>query len=352
MSPLRLGRLSLRSSSLLAPLEGVSDVGFRAVCARLGAGLTFTEMVRADALGRRNAASLALIDSHDARTPTGVQLLASSAPQLLQALRVLEEAAMGPAPHLQNLVAVDLNFGCPSETVVRDGAGPALLKRRSRLREIFKALVSFRDANCLGIVAVGAKLRLGLNRREAAGAHPVFIDAAAIAADEGLDWVTLHARHAGQRSSELPSWGAFAAARRALEGAGTGDARPRLIANGNVRTETDRDALIASGAVDGVMLARAPMRNPWIFTDLLRGDDGASRDGVAGTACGPSVEWDDGGTWPTAQEVDEAASEWRTWAAVGAGSRPKHHAYHEAAWARLRGPARGGVELPMNAHMT
>lgn len=336
-----LGALSLASRAWLAPLEGVSDVGFRGLCASRGAGLTWTEMVRAPALASRNAAALALVDTHDASTPTGVQLLASTPAELLGALRTLEELSATPAhAHLRNIRAIDLNFGCPSPAVLSHGAGPALLHRRARVRALFRALSEWRERNTLGVRAVGAKLRLGLHAREAA--HGVYLDAGRAAAEEGLDYVVLHARHAAQTSSSPPDWTAFARMRSALEkgAAAAGVRRCALIANGNIRGRADADALVHAGGADGVMLARAAMRNPWSFAEFA----GLSAEAPAPTApARPPTAWPENDAWPTPREVDDAEAQWRRWASFGAGTRDKHRVFHAANFARLRSGARSAT---------
>ena len=125
-----LGRLRLRSRALLSPLEGVSDVGFRALCASQGAALVWTEMVRAQAIAKNNSAALDLIDTHDAwrcadtlsdadgiAAPTGVQLLAKSGDELRRALQRIRNASCAVADtdtalksrtHFRNIAAVDL----------------------------------------------------------------------------------------------------------------------------------------------------------------------------------------------------------------------------------------------------
>lgn len=333
----RVGALTLASRAFLAPLEGVSDVGFRALCARHGAGLTFTEMVRASAVSRRNAAALALIDTYDDATPTGVQLLASTPDELLGALRVIEELAAEPAfKHFLNIRALDLNFGCPSPAVLRDGAGPALLHRRSRVRALFRTLVEWRSrCTSIKVGAVGAKLRLGLNAREAAR-DCVYLDAGRAAAEEGLDFISLHARHAAQPSSSPPEWGAFARMRAALEegSAHAGVCRPVLIANGNVRSRADADALVHSGGADGVMIARAAMYCPWIFSQFR----GITGDKPPPSERTPSLTWGQV-EWPSTEQVTEAEHTWASWASQGMGTREKHRLFHRANFARLRSPA-------------
>src|ERR1043166_7305212 len=151
------GDLHLASPFLLAPMEAVSDVGFRALCFKNGAGYTWTEMLRAKALARRNRSTIELVDTFDKATPTGVQLLVTSADELMRAIDVLVDLAATTHPHFNNISNVALNFGCPSPDVIQIGAGPALLKRRAKLRAIFEALRDVRKRAPLSIKSVSAK---------------------------------------------------------------------------------------------------------------------------------------------------------------------------------------------------
>ena len=118
---LRLGAMELRSPFLLAPLESVSDSAWRRLCWEQGASFTWTEMVRARGVAAGNRATLDLIDTFDAGVPTGVQLLATTPRELREALAALGRMAETSHPHFRNILAVDLNFGCPSPSVVRQG---------------------------------------------------------------------------------------------------------------------------------------------------------------------------------------------------------------------------------------
>ena len=194
---LKLGSLQLKSRAMLAPLESVSDVGFRKICFDLGSSFTWTEMVRAQAIIRNNGSALDLMDTVDSATPTGIQLLAKSADELTRALRHIEHLASTSRPHYKNIQAVDLNFGCPSPDVISEGAGPALLKRRSKLLQIFQALSDWKNDNSLGNVgAVGIKIRLGLNQLEQNS--KIYMNVVEAANLSVLDYMVVHARHAKQ----------------------------------------------------------------------------------------------------------------------------------------------------------
>mmetsp|Transcript_24897 Transcript_24897/g.35758 ORF Transcript_24897/g.35758 Transcript_24897/m.35758 type:complete len:145 (-) Transcript_24897:474-908(-) len=132
-----------------------------------GASLTWTEMVRAQALLRGNKATYDLIDTYDS---TGLQLLVKNASQLHSVLKLIEDLAMNDVSksHLKNIIAIDLNFGCPSPDIIREGAGPALLKRTKKISEIFHTLVEWKSVltTLPNLKAVGCKIRLGLNESE------------------------------------------------------------------------------------------------------------------------------------------------------------------------------------------
>ncbi len=320
-APLSLGGLALSSRFVLAPLESVSDCAFRRLCHRLGAALTFTEMVRASAVAKKNASTLDLIDCFDADVPTGLQLLASGPAELADALGVVEELAKTSRPHFAHLVAVDLNFGCPSPEVIRSGAGPAMLKRRKRLGELFAALRDFQRRTSLGVRAVGAKIRLGLNaveRRE----KPYL--AVAELASEHLDWLTVHARHARQGSSEPADWSAIAEVKQVC--------RAKVLGNGDVLTADDARRLFEQTGCDGALIARGAIRSPWLFRALT--GQGAAE--------------------PTLAELDAAERAYFEQARAHA-SKPKYLAWHEEGFRRMRerlaGGGSGALALPPNQHM-
>jgi tRNA-dihydrouridine synthase B len=139
-------------------MEGVSDVAFRSICKKNGAGFTYVEMLRARALAKRNNATLALVDTFDDDNPCGIQLLATNERELLDAVTAIFEL-----PQSKNVVAIDLNFGCPSPDIIKIGAGPAMLKRRSKLRSIFEGMRALKT-KFPQLKSVSAKIRLGLRR--------------------------------------------------------------------------------------------------------------------------------------------------------------------------------------------
>lgn len=319
---LTLGGRVLQSPFLLAPLEGVSDVGFRRLCFEQGAALTFTEMIRARGLAKRNKATFDLVDTFHENVPTGVQLMTTTPQELLDALGVLEEGAKSTHPHWMNISAVDLNFGCPSKDIIQIGAGPALLKRRSRMEAIFQALASWKQKTSLPVQTVSAKIRLGLNQKEQD--HKVFLPVVELASAAKLDWITVHARHAGQRSRDKPTWSAIADAKKV-------SAIP-VIGNGDVVTRADAVRLHELSGCDGFLIARAAIQSPWCFRALR----------------------DKGDALPTVDEVERERVRYVETAAR-VMTKDKYKEVHAEGFARLARAARGEVvgaaAVPRNSHM-
>lgn len=338
---MRLGKLVLQSNALLAPLERVSDVAFRQLCYRLGAGITWTEMVRASSVAKGYDSTLALIDTFDDTTVTGVQLLAKTPVELRAALERIEMLANGVDQgysHFSNIRAVDLNFGCPSPDVIKSGAGPALLKRRKRMREIFEVLAEFRRSTeasgSMRIGAVGCKVRLGLNEKEKQA--KVWLPVLEAAAESGLDYCVVHARHAKQRSSDQPTWDSIGEAKAHVAGSGLA-----VIGNGNVFTRAEADELIDRTGCDAVMLARGAILNPWAFRRFLPEQDG-----------GGSPD-----EWPTRAEVEEARDEYERLSSLY-GGKNKYKTFHSINFSRIldgvenaasRAPL--AARVPRNQHL-
>ncbi|OGQ20777.1 MAG: hypothetical protein A2138_07735 [Deltaproteobacteria bacterium RBG_16_71_12] len=311
------GGLVAPSPFLLAPMEGVSDAGFRRICAEAGAGLGYTEMVRARGVVRRNNSTLALIDTVDAEAPAGVQLLVVNEGELRATFEVLAELAQTTHPHFARIAAVDLNFGCPSKDVITIGAGPAMLKRRAKLRAIFEALADVKRRRVLpSVVSVSAKIRLGLN--DAERAHKVYLPVVEMANDT-LDHIVVHARHAKQRSRDRPDWSAIGEAKA--------HSKIPIVGNGDVSTRADALHMHEETGCDGVMVARAAVRDPCCFF-ALRGE----------------VE-------PTA--VEKLARAEAAFARF-APTRDKHRVFREELLERLRAQVAGRqveVRIPDNAHL-
>jgi len=265
---LALGPLKLKNPYLLAPMEAVSDVGFRELCSSLGASLTFTEMVRGASFSRENKATLELVDTYD-NSPVGIQFLTKGPEELETVLKKFFELREKPGyEHFKNVRSFDLNFGCPSPENIRIGAGPALIKRTAKMEAIFKTLATVTRQHD-DRIAVGAKLRLGLNQIEKERKIAFRL---VPAANEHLDFFTMHPKHAGQRGSDQADWNALKELRDVVT--------TKLIGNGGGLTAADAQSMLKQTKVDGVMLARGAINNPWIFRALNGGAEQPTHDEI------------------------------------------------------------------------
>lgn len=237
-----IGKLSLDSKLVLAPLAGVSDSSFRLVCRLNGASLVYTEMVSADGVRRGNKRTLELLDFLPEERPIGVQLFGSDPGVVAAAAaRVMELS-----PDL-----IDLNFGCPARKVVGREAGSALLNNLALLRRIASAAVAAAD------VPVTAKIRSGWDERTV-NADKV----TAMLEDCGVSAVTVHARSRAGKFTGKADWGVIARAKSAV--------RIPVIGNGDVAEPQDALRMLKETGCDAVMVGRGALGNPWIFNRARR----------------------------------------------------------------------------------
>jgi len=221
--------------------------------------------------------------------------------------------------------------------VSRRGAGPAQLRRRSKVRQLFQALVEWNQhqtalPNCQ---AVGAKIRLGNNAREQH--FQVYLPVAEAAAETGLDYLTVHARHGEQRSRDPPTWEAIGEIKTLTKDSSD----LKIIGNGDVRTPADVKRMQQLTGCDAVMIGRAAMRNPWCFRRLAAGWDDNNH-GAAGAAGNANADDDpdhhDPNEWPTLAEVERAAEENEAWSAHRPAA-PRYKRFREENFERLRNEA-------------
>jgi len=226
---------------VLAPMAGVTDAVFRRLALRQGCALAFTEMVKDLAVLHGNPRSLAIATVDPADGPVGVQLLGSDPQTLARAARMAEA---------QGAALVDLNLGCPSPRVLRNGEGAALLEHPDRVARLVEAMVA------AVTVPVTVKLRRGLVPGEETAPR---VARAAVAA--GASAVTCHGRYASQFYSGRADWGVIGRVCEAVE--------VPVIGNGDVDCGPVAQDRLESTGCRGIMIGRAALGNPWLFRELL-----------------------------------------------------------------------------------
>lgn len=243
----------MKNRLVMAPMAGLTDLPFRLIVKRLGAGLVTTEMVSAMGLsGRKDRNPLSrgktfsYLKSHPDEKPLAVQIFGSRPEVMAQAARVVVEAGAD---------IVDINMGCPARKVVKTGSGGALLKDPRAV----EAIVSAVRAACP--VPLTVKIRAGWSPDQ-----PVAVETARIIEDCGGDAVALHPRFVTQGFAGHADWTIIS---RVKEKLGI-----PVIGNGDVlNASLALDMKTATGC-DGVMIGRGAIGNPWIFKQILELEKG------------------------------------------------------------------------------
>lgn len=249
---MKIGNIDLGDRPvMLAPMEDVTDHSFRLICKELGADMTYTEFVSADALIRNIAATTRKLKIEPAERPTAIQIYGREVGPMVEAAKIVEAAA----PDI-----LDINFGCPVKKVAGKGAGAGLLRDIPKMLEITRAVV---DAVK---IPVTVKTRLGWDHDS-----KVIVELAEQLQDCGISAITVHGRTRSQMYTGNADWDFI---RKVKE-------NPRLkipvIGNGDITTPQRLKEAFEQSGVDGIMVGRASIGAPWIFYDmknyLLRGED-------------------------------------------------------------------------------
>ena len=242
---MKIGNINIPDFPLvLAPMEDITDPPFRALCKRLGADLMYTEFISSEGLIRDAHKSLEKLDMNDEERPMGIQIFGHNEESMVQAAQIATEAK----PDL-----IDINFGCPVKKVVSKGAGAGALKDIPRLLSITKAVVKATH------LPVTVKTRLGWDENS-----KVIVELAEQLQDVGIQALTVHGRTRSQLYKGLSDW--------TLIGKIKENQRMHIPIIGNGDITSGQAALEARDkyGVDGIMIGRATIGNPWIFKEVKR----------------------------------------------------------------------------------
>lgn len=223
---------------LLAPMEDVTDIGFRRLCKRYGAAMVYTEFVSAEALVRSVKSTMNKLTISDDERPVGIQIYGRDVPQMVEAAKIVEEAG----PDL-----IDINFGCPVKKVAGKGAGAGMLQNIPLLLDITREVVKAVK------VPVTVKTRLGWNSE-----NLIITELAEQLQDCGIQALTIHGRTRAQMYTGQADWTLIGEVKR----------NPRIhipiIGNGDITTPEEARQAFERYGVDAVMIGRATFGHPWI----------------------------------------------------------------------------------------
>jgi len=243
---MEIGSVKLRNNLIAAPLAGITDIGFRYMASKMGAGLTVTEMATSRGLLQNNRRTLRTISTHPDARPYSVQLFGDDPGMLAEAARIAQQKGAD---------IVDLNAACPVPKIIKSRSGADLLRNLPRLSGILRAMRKVLE------VPLTLKIRSGWDSNSI-----VATEVTEVARDEGVDAVTLHPRTASQKFDGRADWSIIGEVVSAVD--------MPIIASGDILGPADAlEALDRTGCA-GVMIGRAAIGNPFIFREIAAAIEG------------------------------------------------------------------------------
>ena len=254
----------LSNPAILSPMAGVTDVAFRALCKRYGAGMTCTEFVSSAALVRDSKRTWAMLVTDPNERPVGVQLFGANEEEVVRAAQLVEKT----------FDVIDMNCGCPAWKVIKTGAGAALLNDAEKIGRLVERVVDAVKK------PVTIKIRSGIDEH-----HLTAVQVAKAAEQAGAAAIAVHGRTQTQGYAGVADWGVVKAVKDAVT--------IPVIGNGDVFTAKEFWEKKAASGCDYVMVARGAIGNPRIFRDIIAYNNGAAGPGRRnGTGVDIFLEYD------------------------------------------------------------
>lgn len=240
LKKLKIGNVELRNNILLAPMAGITDLPFRLICEKYGAGLTCTEMISSKGLYYNDAKTKLLLNTKNEQRPIAGQIFGSD----IEAMKYAVE-------YVGDFVdIVDINFGCPAPKIVKNGDGSKLLQNLELLEKIATEVVKASK------VPVTAKIRKGWDKN-----NIVAVEVAKILENAGISAITIHGRTREEYYSGVADWEIIKKVKQSVN--------IPVIGNGDIKSKEDAEKMFNETGVDGIMIGRASIGNPWFFEEII-----------------------------------------------------------------------------------
>lgn len=234
---LAIENIPIENPVALAPMAGVTDTVFRSIARQMGAGVVVTEMVSSRGLLYGSERTKELLRHSETERPLGIQIFGSEPDEMARAARVI-------APWQPDFI--DINMGCPTPKIVKNGDGAALMLDPDKAARIVGAVAD--NSPC----PVTVKMRRGWDEYS-----PSAVDLAPLLVEAGAQSLTIHGRYREQFYRGKADWGCIAAVKQAVS--------VSVWGNGDVDSPTAAQKLMDTTDCDGIMVGRAALGNPWIF---------------------------------------------------------------------------------------
>ncbi len=250
---MKIGNIDLGYQPIfLAPMEDVTDIGFRLLCKRFGVSMVYTEFVSAEALVRSIKSTISKLAISDEERPVGIQIYGRDVDSMVEAAKMVEQAHPD---------VIDINFGCPVKKVAVKGAGAGMLRNIPLLLDITREVVKAVKT------PVTVKTRLGWDNN-----NLIITELAEQLQDCGIQALTIHGRTRSQMYTGNADWTLIGEVKN----------NPRIhipiIGNGDITTPEEAKLAFDRYGIDGVMVGRASFGRPWIFKEIRDLLDGKPHD--------------------------------------------------------------------------
>ena len=240
LKKLKIGNVELENNILLAPMAGITDLAFRKVCKENNCGLVETEMVSAKAVYYNDEKTMKMLNMEGEKRPVSIQIFGNDPEVMMAATKILDGKSE----------LLDINMGCPAPKVVKNGDGSKLLLDLNLVEKIVKSVVS------VSKVPVTVKMRTGWDENTI-----VAEEAAKIIEKSGASAITIHGRTRSEFYSGKANLDLIKRVKEAVN--------IPVIGNGDVIDGISAKEMFEKTGVDGIMIGRGTLGNPWIFKHII-----------------------------------------------------------------------------------
>ena len=236
---LKIGNVTLKNNLFLAPMAGITNLPFRIICEQYQPGLVYTEMVSSKGLFYHDAKTSQLLNMENEKRPVAAQIFGNDIEAMSYAAKEVSKIAD----------IVDINMGCPAPKVVKNGDGSKLMLNLELAGRLIESVVN------AATVPVTVKMRKGWDNE-----HITVLELAKIAQEKGAKAVTIHGRTRDEFYTGVADWEIIKQVKQAVT--------IPVIGNGDIKTKEDAKRMLEQTGVDGIMIGRGAIGNPWIFREI------------------------------------------------------------------------------------